>query len=146
MVWSRKSLYPFPLVTLLLPKTRIVITPRSMLGPSPLYLLFPGIFERWHRAYLILDSPLVLVILFDSHSSPLIVTHKHLLAMFDQELHRPVLRLCILHFPRQTLWPHNGRRKYNRHVLARHQVVRLLFHDPRQMEYQHFQRITVMRR
>lgn len=83
-------------------------------------------------------SPQNCVSLCKSVSSSFIVTHEHLLTMLDQELHRPVLGLRILHFSRQTLWSHHSRCEHDRDILTRHQIVCLLVHNPRQMEYQHF--------
>ena len=103
------------------------VRPGSILGPMAI-----------DHAKVTSNTPPNTVSLLMSSSSPFIVTKKHLLAMFDQELHRSVLSLRILHFSCQALRPHNSWCEYNGHVLACHQILRLLFHDPRQMKYQHF--------
>lgn len=122
-----------PLATLPRLKLGIIVMSRTMSGPSHFCLPSFGFFLAAVSSTLSRSSisPQGFVSCFRSASSPFIVTQEHLLAMFNQELHRPVLGLRILHFPRQTLWPHDSRCENNRHVLARHQVVRLLVHDPR---------------
>ena len=112
---------------------------RDRLGscqPRPAHnLLSFGSVWRTEHAVVIPRFPRLTPSLFGSASYSFVVTQKDLLAMLDQELHGPILGLSILHFPRQTLRAHNSRREHNGHVLARHQVLRLLFHNPRQMEY-----------
>lgn len=65
------------------------------------------------------------------------------LTILNHQLHRLILDLRIRHLPRQTLGSHNRRRKHNRDIHARHEVLAFMAHHPLEMKDQKLKDLSV---